>query len=623
MPRLLPSFTNLPLRDKGLVVVSIPVLSLVIVLAAMVFVQREEQQAERLVQHSMEVRRDLQLALTLLIDAETGTRGYLLTNRTEWLKPYEDAVRRFPGVIVEVRNLVADNPSQVARLSHMQEIAGQRLERLVVLQQFRSGGTTEELQGALANSKTSMDQVREIFAAMQAEEESRLALRAAHALRVRGWLYGLIAALVVAGLAGGLAAGWFFGTQVASRLELLSEAAGKLARREPLPSTDPGTDEIGRLSVVIQDADRLLARREGELREAQTFLEHLVETSPTVIVGQDPRNFRVTYISPNVERLLGYTAAEVLGQPDFWTAHIHPDDRDLVVELDRRAFAERADQVEIEYRFQFKSGAYHWIHSFVRIGYDSAGQPSEFLGHRLDIDDRRHAEQALREREANLDAANKELEAFSYSVSHDLRAPLRSIDGFSQALIEDYADQIDAAGRGYLQRVRAATQRMGQLIDDMLNLSRVTRSPLRRVQVDLSALAQSIAQDLRQSAPERNVEFVIAPDLEDDCDTNLMRVALENLLGNAWKFTARHATARIEFGCTDGVYFVRDDGAGFDATYKAKLFGAFQRLHHASEFAGTGIGLATVQRIIRRHGGKVWAEGEPEKGATFSFTLHT
>ena len=183
-------------------------------------------------------------------------------------------------------------------------------------------------------------------------------------------------------------------------------------------------------------------------------------------------------------------------------------------------------------------------------------------------------------------------------------------------------DQIDGPGRGYLQRVRAATQRMGELIDDLLNLSRVTRSPLRRAQVNLSALAQSIAHDLRQTQPERAVDFAIAPDLEDDCDANLMRVVLENLLGNAWKFTSRHASARIEFGRTEGTYFVRDDGAGFDPTYKAKLFGAFQRLHHASEFAGTGIGLATVQRIVRRHGGKVWAEGEPEKGATFSFTLH-
>jgi PAS domain S-box-containing protein len=505
----------------------------------------------------------------------------------------------------------------------MQQIAGKRLEHLVTVKSLRERGSNEKIQGALTLGKISMDESRRIFAEMQADEERLLALRAAHVVRVRGWLYALIGTSVLAGLAGGLIAASLFGAQVAHRVERLGESAGSLARREPLPPADPGGDEIGRLSATLQAADQLLAGRESELREAHTFLEHLLETSPAVVVRQDPRTLEVTYISPNVERLLGYTAAEILQQPDFWTSHIHPDDRDHVLELDHRAFAERADQVEIEYRFRLRNGAYHWMQSFVRIAYDGAGQPSEFLGHRLDIDDRKRAEEAVRERQANLDAANKELEAFSYSVSHDLRAPLRSIDGFSQALLEDYADRIDGAARSYLQRVRTATQRMGELIDDLLNLSRVTRSPLRRTPVNLSALANSIVQELRQSQPERAVEFTIEPGLEDDCDANLIRVVLENLLGNAWKFTARHASAHIEFGRADGVYFVRDDGAGFDATYKAKLFGAFQRLHHASEFGGTGIGLATVQRIVRRHGGQVWAEGEPEKGAKFSFSLQS
>ena len=622
MSRLLSAFTNLPLRAKGLVVVSIPVVSLLIVLAAMVFAQREGHQAERLVEHTLEVRQNLQLALTLLIDAETGTRGYLLTDRHEWLKPYENALHWFPAVVADIEKLISDNPVQIARLRHMEQIAGKRLEHVVVLQGVRGRESIAELQGALAVSRSSMEQVRELFTDMQRDEENLLAVRTANMQRVRRWLYALIGALVVAGLAGGLVAAWLFGTQVAHRLDRLSEAAASVARRQTLPPADPGHDEIGRLSVVLHDADRLLAGRERELRETQTFLEHLLETSPTVIVRQDPRTMQVIYISPNVERLLGYSVAEVLREPDFWTTHIHPDDRDEVLELDGRAFTERADQVETEYRFQLGNGAYHWIHSFVRIAYDNAGQPVEFLGHRLDIHGRKRAEEVLREREAGLDAANKELEAFSYSVSHDLRAPLRSIDGFSQALIEEYADQIEGPGQGYLKRVRAATQRMGELIDDLLNLSRVTRSPLRRTQVNLSALAQSIAHDLQLTQPERVVTVVIAPELEDDCDANLMRVVLENLLGNAWKFTGRHASARIELGRTGGTYFVRDDGAGFDPTYKAKLFGAFQRLHHGTEFAGTGIGLATVQRIVRRHGGTVWAEGEEEKGATFFFTLN-
>jgi signal transduction histidine kinase len=231
----------------------------------------------------------------------------------------------------------------------------------------------------------------------------------------------------------------------------------------------------------------------------------------------------------------------------------------------------------------------------------------------------------IQQRDAELAAANKELEAFSYSVSHDLRAPLRSIDGFSQALLEDYADRLDDEGREYLQLVREATQDMGHLIDDFLGLARVTRSEMHRELVDCSALANAIATELRRRDPDRNVTFAIADDVRAYGDAKLLRIALENLLGNAWKYTSRHPTARIEFACSDEngtpVFWVRDDGAGFDMAYAQKLFGAFQRLHAASEFEGTGVGLATVQRIVHRHGGRIWAEAAVEQGATFYFTL--
>lgn len=234
-------------------------------------------------------------------------------------------------------------------------------------------------------------------------------------------------------------------------------------------------------------------------------------------------------------------------------------------------------------------------------------------------------ERQLRERTAELDATNKELEAFSYSVSHDLRAPLRSIDGFSQALLEDYADRLDDEGRDNLNRVRAATQRMGRLIDDMLKLSRLGRHHMTVETVDLSALARSIAEDLTAEDPGRNVVFDIAPSLEARGDKQLLAAVLENLFGNAWKFTGRHATARIAFGVVekDGspAFFVKDDGAGFDMAHVGNLFTPFQRLHGMAEFPGNGIGLATVRRIVQRHGGRVWAEGAAEKGATFYFTL--
>jgi CHASE3 domain sensor protein len=224
-----------------------------------------------------------------------------------------------------------------------------------------------------------------------------------------------------------------------------------------------------------------------------------------------------------------------------------------------------------------------------------------------------------------LEATNKELEAFCYSVSHDLRAPLRSISGFSDALREDCAQAIGPEGNDHLSRICGAADRMGKLIDDLLNLSRVTRADMRKMPVNLGSIAQEVVADLREADPQRQVEFVPASDLVAEADARLIRVVMENLLRNAWKFTAKKPSARIEFGQMAGAggrtFFVRDNGAGFDMKFSDKLFGAFQRLHGTAEFPGTGVGLATVQRIIHRHGGRVWATAQPDDGATFFFTL--
>jgi len=233
--------------------------------------------------------------------------------------------------------------------------------------------------------------------------------------------------------------------------------------------------------------------------------------------------------------------------------------------------------------------------------------------------------ESLRRNAAELLAANTELDAFAYSVSHDLRAPLRSIDGFSQILLEDYAARLDEAGRESLHRVRAASQRMGTLIDDLLKLARVTRAEMRTEVVDLSGMARDIAAELQRATPERQVEFAIAPGLKARGDARLLRVALDNLLRNSWKYTAKQPGPRVEFGSVEAnggqAFMVRDNGAGFDMKYADKLFGVFQRLHSAAEFEGTGVGLATVRRIINRHGGRIWAEGAVDQGATFYFTL--
>jgi PAS domain S-box-containing protein len=235
---------------------------------------------------------------------------------------------------------------------------------------------------------------------------------------------------------------------------------------------------------------------------------------------------------------------------------------------------------------------------------------------------------ARRQRQAELEAAtiaataaNRELEAFSYSVAHDLRAPLRSIDGFAQALIEDNAAQLDEDGKGYLDRIRANAQKMGHLIDDLLALARLSRTELRRERVDLAALVRDAERPLRHAEPERRVEVTVGEKLHAHADPRMLAVVITNLLSNAWKFTRPRSVAHVEIGQKDGAFFVRDDGVGFDMEHAANLFAPFKRLHAVRDFEGTGIGLATVARVIHRHGGRIWAEASPGAGATFHFTL--
>jgi light-regulated signal transduction histidine kinase (bacteriophytochrome) len=237
----------------------------------------------------------------------------------------------------------------------------------------------------------------------------------------------------------------------------------------------------------------------------------------------------------------------------------------------------------------------------------------------------RESLESLRLAKEATDAAYRELEAFSYSVSHDLRAPLRSVSGFSQLILEDYFDKLDEDGRDSLKRIVAATEKMGWLIDDLLNLSRLSRVAMKRERVDLTSVAQKCVKRLRAPHPERLADFVLADALFTFGDEHLLTVMIENLLGNAWKFTGRREKAVIEFGMERGanetIFFIRDNGSGFDMTYVDKLFKPFQRLHQTEDFPGTGIGLAIVKRIVDRHGGRVWIEGQPEKGAVVYFTL--
>lgn len=392
------------------------------------------------------------------------------------------------------------------------------------------------------------------------------------------------------------------------------------------------------VSLMLLTMDITERRRaEADLRRQMELYEALVTAQSDLLQGMvivNPLTQEVLYLNDAIVQIFGFSREEVRAKRSFFD-NVAPEEREVLQDRLKRRLAGLGGPDHYETVVLHKDGS----RRHVEVSVKPLDSPD---GLRLvalvrDITERKRAREQIqklnaelelrvRHRTAELEAANKELEAFSSSVSHDLRAPLRTIDGFSQALLEDHTAQLNEEGRHLLERVRHGTQHMAELIDDLLALSRVTRSELRRERVDLSALADSILLRFRQETPQRVVETQVSPNLVAECDLALIRVALENLLNNAWKFTSRQPKARIEFGAepkgNETVYFVRDNGAGFDMAHSSKLFIPFERLHKATEFEGTGIGLATVQRIILRHGGRVWAEGVVNKGAALYFTLN-
>ncbi len=380
------------------------------------------------------------------------------------------------------------------------------------------------------------------------------------------------------------------------------------------------------LSGKIARGEEVLRKSHEELQAASLYARGLIEASldPLVTIGQDGK---ITDVNEAFELATGISRKNLIGSDflDYFT------ETEKAIEGYQQTFSQGFVR-DYPLSIRHTSGRITDVIFNATVYKNDAEEVQGAFAAARDITDRKKSEERikklnedLQQRAVELAAINEELVAFNYSVSHDLRTPLRSIDGFSQALLEDCADKLDTQGKDYLTRVRAASQKMGRLIDDLLDLSRMTRTEMRREVVDLSALAKATAAELKNREPGRQVEFVIAEGMEVNGDKRLLMVVLENLLGNAWKFTEKHPRARIECGVTQvngkPAYFVRDDGAGFDMAYADKLFGAFQRLHGVTEFPGTGIGLATVQRIIHRHGGLVWAKGAVEQGATFYFTL--
>ncbi len=415
-------------------------------------------------------------------------------------------------------------------------------------------------------------------------------------------------------------------------------------RRHWLVSKFPITDATGKVVQVggvaidvttSRRAELALSKREQELNKAHERLHFHLFNSPLAVVEWDG-DFRVIRWSGRAEAIFGWTGPEVRGfHPDDW-AFVHPDDRESVAEIMRQLVEGDVPRNLSHTRNLTKDGCIVYCDWYNSVSLGKDGRVQSIFSLVDDVTERVHAqdeivrlnallERRVERRTADLQAANAELEAFAYAVSHDLRAPLRAVSGFAKALAEHTGSSTDETGQRYLGLIQSRAARMGDLIDDLLQLSRLTRAAMNIEHVDLTALAGEVAEETAQAHTDHAVEVKIAPGMAAECDLPLVRILLQNLLGNAWKFTLNASNPRVEVGvCTPNgreTYFVRDNGVGFDMRYVHKLFTAFQRLHSQAAFPGHGVGLATVYRVVRRHGGTVRAEGATNAGATFYFTL--
>jgi PAS domain S-box-containing protein len=537
----------------------------------------------RSVDHTHQVIEVIDEVLRNATSAGRARRTYALTGDEADLPRVMASIAASREAVAEVRSLVSDNPTQMARLDRMAPILAERfadIEAAIIAQQ-RTGVDAAREEAAARRSNETMVRVASIVDEIIGQERSLLAGRQARADR---------------------------GAEFVKWVEIGGTAVS-----------------IAIIAVAFAGLRRENARRlrsEEATDRANRFLDSIVEHIPDMIFVKEAGELRFERLNRAGELLLGVSRSDLLGKNDHDL--FSKEQADFFRDKDRETL-EGAVILDIpEEPIDTKQGR-RWLHTkkVPLLGVD--GLPRYLLGISEDITERKKTAEALRVAIESAESANRELEAFSYSVAHDLRAPLRSIDGFGMALMEDCVDQLSQAGQQHLQRIRAAAKRMGQLIDGLLALSRVARTELRFETVDLSALASASVDELRQGAAGRDVQVHIEPSLKARGDPRLLRIVLDNLLGNAFKFTGTHPRAMIVFGARDDgperVYSVRDDGVGFDRGYADKLFGAFQRLHDVRDFPGTGIGLATVHRVIARHGGRIWAHGDPERGATFSFTL--
>jgi len=550
---------------------------------------REYLKSAHLVEHTYRVLVATEELRTSIEVAETSQRNYLLTGEDRYLAPYRAALSQIAGNQAKLRGLTADNPEQLARLSALDRATAAKLTELrETIELLRPRKFEQTLRVfRMDRGEKAMEDVRRISGDVQQEEYRLLTERSAKAeaqilrtRRIGGLGFCVVLALLI----------------------------------------------LATIAIERDTARRRVA--EAALRDSEEQFRQVFEESPSgiLLINDD---LRIRRGNPAIRSLLGYEEGEIEG---LTLPEITPWD----------SLADET-QCHVDQQCVTKSGETVWVNVNATLIRDSQGRVLFHLALIEDITLRKRADETIRALNDSLEirveqrtqeladtnqqlaAANKELEAFAYSVSHDLRAPLRSVDCFSQIIIEEYADKLDDDGAKYLQRIRAGAKTMSQLIDDLLNLARLSRTQLNREPVHLSSIALSIVNEWRDREPDRVMKAAIAPDVQAPGDARLLRVVLDNLLGNAWKFTGKRENACLEFGAVNQrgqtVYFIRDNGAGFDMAYSSQLFAPFQRLHQATEFEGSGIGLATVQRIIQRHGGSIWAEGSVGQGATFYFTL--
>jgi PAS domain S-box-containing protein len=538
--------------------------------------------------------------------ARRARRAFLVTGEVDSVAEYATEVATARARVHELRELVTDNPAQTARARDLEAAVAARIALMDADVAAKKAGVSLLADpAAMQRSSDAGGRVDDIVAEMLRDERRLLREREsgtppapstpppeAWLLREREGASDARIATTRRLLGLGTAVGFaiLIGAFVGLRHENLRRQASEAELR----------------------------RRTESLRGANAFLDSVIENLPAMLVIKDVKELRFVRVNRAVERFFGLARADLVGKSAF---ELFPAEQAELFEATDRSALDANALVDLAEEPIATEQGQRWLHTIRVPIVDEHGTPAFLLGISGDITDEKRAAEELRHAKDAAEAANRELESFSYSVAHDLRAPLRSIDGFSEALLEDCADKLDAEGVAYLRRVRGATKRMAELIDDLLALSQVTRSDFERDRVDVGAMARAIVAQLRAAAPERDVAVDISDGLVADADPRLLRIALENLIGNAWKFSAKKPSAHIALGAEGGAFYVRDDGAGFDVAYASKLFGVFQRLHAVSEFDGTGIGLATVQRIVQRHGGRIWAEGEVDAGATFFFTL--